>query len=142
MAKKNNMDLAPSRRDKKTFGQYVLGFCLLLYTLFCLLPVLLVVITAFTDEMSITKNGFSFFPEKWSTTGMGAVLKYGKLLFTSYINTIAITVIGTFVGLMIMAMFAYSLSRKNFYLNKFLKVYLIIPMLFNGGTLSGYITFT
>lgn len=142
MAKKNNMDLAPSRRDKKTFGQYVLGFCLLLYTLFCLLPVLLVVITAFTDEMCITKNGFSFFPEKWSTTGMGAVLKYGKLLFTSYVNTIAVTVIGTFVGLMVMAMFAYSLSRKNFYLNKFLKVYLIIPMLFNGGTLSGYIIFT
>lgn len=141
MAKKD-MDLAPSRRDRKTFGQYVLGFFLLLYTLFCFLPVILVVITAFTDERCITNNGFSFFPEKWSTTGMGAVLKYGKLLFTSYGVTIFVTIVGTFLGLMVMSMFAYALSRKGFYLNKFLKVYLIIPMLFNGGTLSGYIIFT
>ena len=83
MAKKN-LDLAPSKRQKKGPGQYVLGFCLLVYTLFCFLPVLLVVIAAFTDEKSITKNGFSFTPEKWSTSGMSAVLKYGKQLAYSY----------------------------------------------------------
>ena len=142
MAKKKDMDLAPSRREQKGFGQVVLGFFLLLYTLFCLLPAVLVVISAFTAEESIVKNGFSFFPEKWSTDAMGSVLKYGKQLFTSYGVTIFVTVAGTFLGLMVMAMFAYALSRKEFYLNKFLKVYLIIPMLFNGGTLSGYIIFT
>ena len=30
------------------------------------LPVLLVFIASFTDEASILKNGFSYFPEKWS----------------------------------------------------------------------------
>ena len=142
MAKKIDMDLAPSKREKKGVGQYILTFCLLLYTAFCFLPVLLVVIAAFSDEMSITKNGFSFIPEKWSMDAMGAVLKYGKLLLYSYRNTIFITVVGTFLGLFVMAMFAYSISRKEFALAKFLKVYLIIPMLFNGGTLSGYIIFT
>ena len=37
-------DLAPSRKEKKGLGQYILGFILLLYTLFCFLPVLLVFI--------------------------------------------------------------------------------------------------
>ena len=68
MSKKkgNAADLAPSRKEKKGIGQYVLGFFLLLYTLFCFLPVLLVFIAAFTDEASILKNGFSYFTEKWS----------------------------------------------------------------------------
>lgn len=143
MAKKGNAaDLAPSRKEKKGLGQYILGFCLLLYTLFCALPVILVFVAAFTDEKYITQHGFSFFPEKWSMAGMNAVLRYGKQLARSYAVTIGITVVGTLVGLLIMSMFAYSISRPDFRLSKFLSVYLLIPMLFNGGQLAGYIVFT
>ncbi len=143
MSKKNkNADLAPSRRERKTVGQYILGFFLLLYTLFCGLPVLLVFIAAFTDEQSINKNGFSFFPEKWSKAGFNSVMRYGQQLATSYGITIFITVVGTLFGLLIMSMFAYSISRREFRLSKFLSIYLLIPMLFNGGQLSGYIIFT
>ncbi|MBQ7482020.1 MAG: carbohydrate ABC transporter permease [Lachnospiraceae bacterium] len=143
MAKKGNAaDLAPSRKEKKGLGQYILAFFLLLYTLFCALPVLLVFISAFTDEKYITQHGFSFFPEKWSMAGMNAVLRYGKQLARSYAVTIGITVVGTLCGLLIMSMFAYSISRPDFRLSKFLSVYLLIPMLFNGGQLAGYIVFT
>lgn len=143
MAKKGkDMDLAPSKKEKKGLGQYILGFLLLLYTLFCFLPVALVFINAFADEKAITQNGFSFWPEKWSMAGMTAVLRYGKQLLTSYGVTIFVTVFGTFLGLMVMSMYAYSMSRKEFRLTKFLSIYLLIPMLFNGGQLSGYIIFT
>ena len=139
---KNRADLAPSKSEKKGIAQIILGFCLLLYTLFCGLPVLLVFIAAFTDEKAITQNGFSFFPEKWSISGFNAVLRYGRQLVTSYGVTIFITVAGTFLGLLLMSMFAYSISRKDFRLSGFLSVYLLIPMLFNGGQLSSYIIFT
>ena len=143
MAKKGNKaDLMPSKQEKKGLGQYILGFFLLLYTLFCGLPILLVIIAAFTDEMSINQNGFSFFPEKWSMAGMNSVLRYGQQLATSYGITIFITVAGTFLGLLLMSMYAYSISRPDFRLSKFLSVFLLIPMLFNGGQLSGYIIFT
>jgi len=142
MAKKN-LDLAPSgKKQKFGFGQGLLGFILLIYTLFCFLPVLLVVIAAFTDEISINQNGFSFWPEKWSLSGMNAVLRYGKQLAVSYGVTIGITVVGVVIGLFFMSMFAYSISRKDFELRKFLNIYLIIPMLFSGGQLSCYIIFT
>lgn len=140
--KMKNADLAPSRRERKGVGQYILGFFLLVYTLFCLLPILLVFIAAFTDEKAINQNGFSFLPEKWSMAGMNSVLRYGKQLMTSYGVTIFITVAGTLVGLLVMAMFAYSISRKEFYLSKFLSIFLLIPMLFNGGQLSNYVIFT
>lgn len=140
--KGNAADLAPSKKEKKGLGQYILGFCLLLYTLFCALPVVLVFIAAFSDEKSITQNGFSFFPEKWSLAGVNSVLRYGSQLLTSYGITIFVTVFGTALGLLVMSMFAYSISRKEFRLSKFLSIYLLIPMLFNGGQLSGYVIFT
>lgn len=143
MAKKDkNLDIAPSRRERKGVGQVILALILLLYTVFCAAPVILVFIAAFTDELYITQHGFSFFPAKWSLYGVTSVLKYGKQLLVSYGVTIFITVVGTLLGLLIMSMFAYSISRKDFRLSKFLSIYLLIPMLFNGGQLSGYIVFT
>lgn len=123
-------------------GQIILGICLLLYTIFCALPVILCFVGAFTDEAAISKNGYSFLPEKWSMLGMNAVLKYGKQLIKSYEVTLIVTVGGTILGLIVMSMFAYAISRPGFKLAKFLSVYLLIPMLFNGGQLSGYIIFT
>jgi len=73
---------------------------------------------------------------------MHAVLRYGKQLIVSYGVTIFVTVTGTFLGLLMMSMYAYSISRPDFRLAKFLSIFLLIPMLFNGGQLSGYIVFT
>ena len=142
MAKGNKMDLAPSRKDQKTIGQYILWVILFLFTVFCFAPVLLVFISAFTDEKYITQHGFSFFPAEWSLVGFNSVMRYGSQLGRSYYITILVTVVGTFMGLLFMSMYAYAISRKDFRLSKFLSVYLLIPMLFNGGQLSGYIIFT
>ena len=143
MSKKGTtLDLAPSRRDRVTVGQVILALILLIFTIAVAAPVVLVFIAAFTDEKYIATHGFSFWPDEWSMSGMNTVLKYGNKLATSYGVTIFVTVVGTFLGLLIMSMFAYSISRKDFRLSKFLSIYLLIPMLFNGGQLSGYIIFT
>ena len=139
---KNNKDLEASKKEKVTVGQVILAIILVVCTLFAFLPVELTFVAAFTDEKSIVQNGFRFWPKDWSLTGMSTVLKYGQQLARSYMVTIFVTVFGTLMGLLLMSMFAYSISRKDFRLSKFLSIYLLIPMLFNGGTLSGYIIFT
>lgn len=126
----------------KKIGQIILGFFLFIYTAFCALPIILVFISAFTDEKTLATEGFSYFPSKWSTVGMGSVLKYGKQLFTSYGVTFFITIAGTLAGLLFMSMLAYSLSRKDFRLRKFLSIFIMVPMLFQGGQLSQYVIFT
>ena len=130
------------KRDRFGLGQLILVIILALVTVFFAAPVLLVFIAAFTDEVYINQHGFSFLPKVWSLNGMSSVLRYGKQLLQSYGVTIFVTVAGTFLGLLIMSMYAYSMSRRDFKLTKFLSVYLLIPMLFNGGQLSGYIVFT
>jgi multiple sugar transport system permease protein/putative aldouronate transport system permease protein len=57
-------------------------------------------------------------------------------------NTIIITLVGTGVGLLVMSMFAFVLTRHDFMLRKFLSVFMLIPMLFQGGQLSAYLIFT
>lgn len=141
MAKGNKKDLAPSRKERFGVGQAILTFFVFLYTVFCFAPVLLTFVAAFTDEKYITQNGFSFFPKAFSTNGFMVVLRHGSQLGKSYLVTIFVTVAGTFLGLMVMSMYAYAISRKDFRLSKFLSIYLLIPMLFNGGQLSGYIIF-
>ncbi len=139
---KNDKDLAPSRREKKGIGQYILLLILLVITVCAFMPVWITFVAAFTDEKYIAQNGFKFIPEMWSLDGVNAVLRYGNRLVTSYGVTIFVTIFGTLMGLLIMSMFAYSISRKDFRLSRFLSIYLLIPMLFNGGQLSGYIVFT
>jgi len=129
-------------RKKIGPGQIILLFFVLLFTIFCFAPVVLVFISAFTDEMYINQHGFSFFPAVWSMNGMNSVLRYGNQLLQSYLVTIFITVAGTFLGLLMMSMYAYSISRPDFRLSRFLSIFLLIPMLFNGGQLAGYIVFT
>ena len=129
-------------RDRIGLGQIILALILILLTVFFAAPVLLVFIAAFTDEVYINQHGFSFLPEVWSMNGINSVLRYGQQLLQSYGITILVTVAGTFFGLLIMSMYAYSMSRRDFRLSKFLSIFLLIPMLFNGGQLSGYIVFT
>ncbi len=141
-AKKKKNTYKTIAERQKGLGQYILLLCVILFTIFCFAPVVLVFISAFADETWITQHGFSFLPGKWSMAGMDSVLRYGSQVLKSYAVTIFVTVAGTFLGLLIMSMYAYSISRKEFKLAPFLSVFLLIPMLFNGGQLSGYIVFT
>ncbi|MEG0294913.1 carbohydrate ABC transporter permease [Enterococcus sp.] len=131
-----------SLKDRKTPGQFLLAFTLLLYAVFCVLPVLLIIISAFTDEAVIAESGFTYFPSKLSTEGFMVVLRYGQQLAVSYGVTIFITVVGTFLGLFFMSMYAYVLTKREFKMRTFLIVMITIPMLFSGGQLASYIVNT
>ena len=127
------------KRKPKGKGQYILAAILLLFTLFCFLPVLLVLIASFSSEMSIAQKGFSFFPTEWSAKAYSYVLKFGNQLLVSYRVTILEAVVGTLLSLLLTSMFAYSLSRKCFNWRNCLSIYLLITMLFSGGTLGSYL---
>lgn len=69
-------------------------------------------------------------------------MKFGSQVLHSYIITIYETVVGTAITLLLTSMFAYALSRKNYFLRGPLSIFLLITMLFNGGMLSNYIIYT
>mgnify|MGYP000287780440 CR=1 FL=1 len=111
-----------------------------LFCLSCVLPVLLVYTTSFTDELAITKNGVSLFPETFSFEAYRMLFgTSGAKILTSYRNTILITVLGTVFGLWFMTMYAYACSRKDFKFRQFLSFYAYFTMLFSGGMIPAYL---
>ena len=131
------------RRRKRGAGQIVLLLLVLAMAVFSLAPVLLMVAGAFTDDFWILDHGFSFFPAgHWSLKGAGAILRYASQVRVSLLVSVVVTAAAVCLGLLIMSMYAYAMSRKGFRLAGFLGVFALIPLLFGGGQLSEYLVFT
>jgi len=112
------------------------------YTALCALPLLLVVIVSFTDEDAINLHGYSFFPAKLSLIAYKLLFARDQSIAHSYMVTINVTLIGTFLGLIITSLYAFPISRKSFYGARWFTVFAMITMLFNGGLLPSYILWT
>ena len=131
-----------SPNKKSGVGQIILTVIMGAYALICLIPVLLVLVASFSADSSLIEKGFSFFPSAWSLRGWEYVFDFGAQLLTSYKVTIIITVVGTALSLVLMSMYAYVLTKRNFGMSKFLSVLIIITMLFDGGQVSRYIIYS
>ena len=55
------LDLQYGVKEKKGPGQYVLAVLLCIYMFIVALPIILVFVSAFTDEDALIKNGYSYF---------------------------------------------------------------------------------
>ncbi len=136
--------------DSKKFKGYGLStgasiatnFVFIIYTLLCLLPILLIVIVSFTDEITLTKAGASFLPQKWSLSAYDYLLGNGAKLFKSFGVTILITVVSGFLSVIIMGMYAYPLSRKDFRHRNLFSFICIFTVLFSPGLVPFYIFYT
>ncbi|MCM3631377.1 carbohydrate ABC transporter permease [Paenibacillus glycanilyticus] len=113
-----------------------------LFALACVFPFLLVMVISFTDEKTLAQDGYSLFPNKWSTDAYSYLFKAGDQLLRSYGVTIFVTVIGTAISLIFISLFAYAISRKGFKYRKFFAFLAFFTMLFNGGLVPSYIVTT
>ena len=133
-------DLAINRISKTT--DRILNLIFLIWTLACVLPLILVVIVSFSSEQSIFQYGYSFFPSEWSLDAYRFFFRLGDQLVRSYGITIFVTVAGTLFSLAITAMFAYVLSRADYAYNRLFTLLMLFTMLFNGGIVATYMVNT
>ena len=107
----------------------------------CVLPFLLMVMASFTEEQTLIRNGYSFFPEKFSLETYQYILRSAKTIFRGYGMTILVTVIGTVSNLAMTVLFAYPLSRRDLPYRNVLSFILFFTMLFNGGLVPTYMMY-
>lgn len=125
-------------KKKNSTGQFVLCLVIGLLSICVFIPVALVFIISFTSEESISNIGISFFPQSWSLAGYQYMASFLDQIVRAYCVTIFETVCGTIWTIFFCSMFGYVLSRRHFRLNGFLSIFLLITMLFNGGTMANY----
>jgi putative aldouronate transport system permease protein len=115
---------------------------LCLVALSIVLPFALLVISSFTDEETIMRYGYSFLPKRWSLGAYKYLLDQADYIFNSIKISVLVTAIGTFCGMVLTCLLAYSLSRRDFPLRKFFAFFVFFTMLFNGGLVPTYLVYT
>jgi putative aldouronate transport system permease protein len=108
----------------------------------CILPFLLLIVSSFTDNNTILREGYSLFPSKYSLFAYEYLMINADSVFRAYGITILVTAVGTVVSLAIMAMLAYPLSRKELPYRRAWIFFVFFTMLFNGGLVPTYMVYT
>jgi len=129
--------------DNISFGwNIILNIITGAYTLLCLCPFLLVVIISFADEKAISQYGYSYFPKALSIAAYKSLFSNTESIMRVYGISLLTTVVGTILSVIIMAMYAYPISRNSFrYRNQFI-FFIFFTMLFSGGLVPWYIICT
>lgn len=109
------------------------------FSVICIIPFMTVVSASFSDEKDLMLNGFPVWPRKWDFTAYAYLFENPEIIVNAYSVTIFVTLIGTFLGVLFMAMVAFSLARDTSRMKKILTYYIFFPTLFNGGLVPSYI---
>ncbi|PMC38126.1 sugar ABC transporter permease [Bacillus sp. UMB0899] len=113
-----------------------------LFALCCLLPFVLILSSSFTSEKAIMESGFALWPKEFSTFAYEIVFRNPRLIIGSYVVTMGITIVGTAVGLFIVAMTGYALQRADFLYRNKISFYIYFTTLFSGGLVPFYLLVT
>lgn len=138
------MESAKPLRKKKhvSTANLVIGFLILLFSLLCLLPMVLTIMVSVTDESTIMRYGYSFLPKKFSGYAYRLIFQGGSNVLQSYGISIFVTVIGTLAAVLITGLCAYTLADKNVKYRNALALFIFIPMVFTAGIVPWYLICT
>lgn len=145
MAKKN-MDLMESGAKVRlgTSDKIIRGFgyaFVTFYAVCCIIPFLIIVSSSFTSEAAIREFGVQLIPKDFTLEAYKMVAKSGGIWW-SYLLTIVMTAVGTFVGLSIISMTGYALQRKDFPFRNAISFYIYFTSLFSAGLAPYYLLMT
>jgi len=123
--------------------QVFINIFLTILTLLAVLPFVLLVASSFTDESALLKQGYGFWPSKFSLYAYEYLFRSNAAtIFRAYGITVFNTIIGTCLSLLVAPMLAYPLSRKDYPRARLVTFLVFFTMLFNGGMVPSYIMWT
>ncbi len=129
-------------REDKIFSVFGHIFMILL-TVMAIVPIVLMVISSLTSNGAVLRNGYSFFPEEWSTYAYEWIFaSNGGVVLKAYGISFFITAIGTTCSLLLTIGLAYGLSKKGLPGRGIFTFLVVFTMLFNGGLVPTYINYT
>ena len=128
-------------RSEKKF-QILAHIVLIILSINAILPMVLMLISSFTDNDTLIAEGYSFTPSKWSTYAYEYIFNTGNSVVHAYGISIILTVVGTICALTLTTLLAYALSKKGMPGRGFITFLVVFTMLFNGGLVPTYIVYS
>lgn len=112
---------------------------LIIMSLLCIFPLLMIISASFSEENRVLIEGFSVLPREFTLTAYKMVFKNPDTVVKAYITTIYTTLLGAGGGTLITAMAAYPLVRSSYKPRKIITMFFLFTMLFHGGAVSSYL---
>ncbi|MBQ6706998.1 MAG: carbohydrate ABC transporter permease [Clostridia bacterium] len=109
------------------------------FLLIILYPVYFVIIASFSNPYDVAGGRVWLWPVNFTLAGYEAVFKDSEI-WIGYRNTILYTVLGTLFGLAVNLPAAYALSRRDLVGQKYIMLFFVFTMFFNGGLIPTYLT--
>ncbi len=128
-------------KSEKRFSQAA-AVVMLLLSLVCIFPVVLLVMSSVTSETALLKNGYSIFPEEFGFEAYQYLWFSRSKILRAYGMTLASTAVGTSLSITITTLLAYPLSRKKLPGRNFFAFFVFFTMLFQGGLIPSYMMWT
>ena len=100
-------------------------------------PLWFVIIASFSNPIDITNGEVWFLPKKWDLGGYRELFKQ-RQIWTSYLNTIIYTFVGTFIALAVNIPAGYAMSRRDLVGRKWINIFYLIPMFVGGRLIPTY----
>lgn len=129
------------RQIRLTAGDRIFIVCNRLVLLFAavitLFPFLYVLAISLLSAEEYSQRGIAI-PHHPTLENYRLMITSSTKIQNAYMVTIYMTVVGTFIALMITAMLAYGLSKNNLPGHKFINTMLVITMFFGGGMIPTY----
>ncbi|SKA82974.1 carbohydrate ABC transporter membrane protein 2, CUT1 family [Caloramator quimbayensis] len=124
--------------SERTFDVVNIIFLSIL-VIICAYPLYYVLMCSLSDPYQLMKHkGILLKPLGFTLNGYKLVFQNPSIR-TGFFNTLFYVIAGTFVNMLLTAMSAYVISRKNLMCHKFLMIMITIPMFFSGGLIPFYL---
>lgn len=121
------------------FSKIIIYFILFIFTLMVLVPLVNLLALSLTDPNNAhLMGGLDLFPKGFSTINY-QLLFSNPLITGSILNSVWITVAGTFLNLLLTSMAAYVLARTEFIGKNAVLFFLIVIMVFEPGMIPEYL---
>ncbi|ULT58307.1 carbohydrate ABC transporter permease [Neobacillus drentensis] len=128
------------RSDRIT--QWVSHIVLIILAAGSIIPLIILLSSSLSDEASILKEGYSFFPKEVSFAAYDYLLSNSSSILRAYGITVFVTIFGTFVSLVMTSFLAYGLSRRDLPFKNVFAFIVFFTLLFNGGLVPTYLVYT
>ena len=120
----------------------ILHILFIIIAVLCVVPILLTLSISLSSGSSIAENGYRIIPQEFSLEAYKYIFADKMTIIRAYGVTLFNAVVGTTLSLLVIVHYAFAISRPDFKLRKVMTYYLLITMLFNGGTVASYIVIT
>lgn len=122
--------------------QLLVNIIMIVLSLSCILPFVLLVVASFTEEAALLENGYSFFPKKLSLEAYEYIWMSARRIGKAYGMTILVTAVGTVANVLLTIFLGYLLSKKDLPARSVLSFFVFFTMLFSGGMVPSYIVWS